>query len=172
MIQVAPRTQNMQDLWISYANEYLGKTNYLSHNKIVINYNRWCSDQTYRGQIASELNIKFTDQGFNKISSVGGGSSFDGVKYNESAFMMDISGRWKNYTDDDRFLNLINDKKLARLSLAIFEHSVDLKTFSHNTISQIATFRNKIKRVFKWLLSPLLYLRQISLLYIEQFKKR
>ena len=36
------------DLWIDYAKEYLGETNYLKHNKVCINYNQWFADIEYR----------------------------------------------------------------------------------------------------------------------------
>ena len=35
------RSKKDSALWKSYAREYLGRTSLLSHNKIVINYNRW-----------------------------------------------------------------------------------------------------------------------------------
>lgn len=38
----------MIDLWIDYAKEYLGETNYLKHNKICINYNQWFADVEYQ----------------------------------------------------------------------------------------------------------------------------
>ena len=49
--------KTMVELWIDYAQEYLGETNYLQHNKICINYNQWFADIDYRQEIADKLEM-------------------------------------------------------------------------------------------------------------------
>ena len=98
--------------WIDHANEYLGGTNYLN-DAIKINYNRWCIDQQYRRGVSSRLKLKFVDTGFNRVSSFGRGSSFDGLKYNCQASKMKVLERWKQ----------VNDAEFSR----VFGHPV-LKT--------------------------------------------
>jgi len=62
------------DVWISHAKEFLGETNYLTQQKVCINYNQWVNDIDYRRQIAEQLDLNFTDEGINIVSRRAGGS--------------------------------------------------------------------------------------------------
>ncbi|NEO54345.1 MAG: hypothetical protein F6K54_15385, partial [Okeania sp. SIO3B5] len=77
-LSVNSPNKTMIDLWIDYAKEYLGETNYLKHNKVCVNYNQWFADIEYRRKIAEKLQIEFSDAGIDKVTSFGGGSSFEG----------------------------------------------------------------------------------------------
>ncbi|HBL10233.1 MAG TPA: hypothetical protein DD379_02125 [Cyanobacteria bacterium UBA11162] len=107
------------DLWIAYAQEYLGETNYLK-NKVVVNYNNWFRDKEYRKQLASQLNIEFSDAGINEVKVQGGGSSFDGLQFHGQATNMDILNRWKHFSENPEFRKLLNNKKLIEYSERIF----------------------------------------------------
>ena len=113
---------NFVDLWINYAKEYLGETNYLRHNKVCINYNLWVGNKDYRQEIASKLRIKFTDVGIDKVHGCGGGSSFDGRELDGQAHKMDVNNRWKHYMENSVYCQLINNEQLLDYSHKIFGH--------------------------------------------------
>jgi hypothetical protein len=110
----------LPDLWILYAREYLGLTQVLNNNKVVINYNRWCADPAYRHQVALRLGLDFTDAGFEEVPPFGGGSSFDGLDYRAEASRMQVLNRFHSMVDREDFLNMFRDPLIVRLSDQIF----------------------------------------------------
>ncbi|MDY7004753.1 MAG: hypothetical protein SWX82_12555 [Cyanobacteriota bacterium] len=114
--------QTLADLWINYAKEYLGETNYLKHNKICINYNQWFADVEYRRQIADKLQMEFSDTGIDKVTSFGGGSSFEGKQFDGKATSMDVLNRWQKVADNPRYRELFNNQKILKYSERIFGH--------------------------------------------------
>ena len=111
---------NLTELWLQYAKEFVGETNYLKHNKISINYNLWVKNIDYRRETANKLNIKFTDAGIKKVSSLGGGSSFEKISLDGQADKMDVENRWKYYLDDPYYKKLINNEEILEYSAKIF----------------------------------------------------
>ena len=83
------------ELWIAYAKEYLGETQHLTNNKVVVNYNQWVTDFDYRKNIARQLKIDFLDKGLRDVPNFGGGSSFDKVDFSGKANEMKVFERWK-----------------------------------------------------------------------------
>jgi hypothetical protein len=120
MISVKDFRQNFVDLWIAYAKEYVGETNYLKHNKLCISYNQWCSNIDYRRSIADRLNLEFSDTGIDNIASHGGGSSFDKSNLNIKASEMETSKRWKHYADDPYYRKLVQNRELLFYAKQIF----------------------------------------------------
>lgn len=110
------------DMWIEYAKEYLGETNFLKNKKICISYNHWFADVNYRRDIASQLNLEFSDASINKVSRQGGGSSFEGREYHGKAMNMDVCSRWKYFADDPSYRKLFDNQELLEYSLQIFGH--------------------------------------------------
>ena len=126
LLRVYSKTLNLTDLWITYAQESLNETSYLKNRKIVIKYNDWFSDESYRKQIADEIGLEFSDFGFNEVVSAGGiGSSFDGTGFSGKASKMDVLTRWKLLIDDPLFRELINNKELIEYSTKLFGHIPD-----------------------------------------------
>ena len=107
-------------LWKTYANEFLGVTNYLDNEKICISYNDWFTSKTYREVLAKKIGIIFTDKGIDQVSSIGGGSSFDGMKYQGQARNMRVLERWRNYAENEVFRSFFMDGELLELSHCIF----------------------------------------------------
>ncbi len=105
-------------LWKQYAKEYLGETNYLGENKILINYNRFAVDKNYQKEIANKLNIKYECMNLDAVLAFGRGSSFSSTKHvaNKNCY----NERWKLFKDNPKFKELINDKELQELSNKIF----------------------------------------------------
>jgi hypothetical protein len=121
-IPVKPFNKTVIDLWIEYAKEFLGETQYLNHNKVFVNYNQWATDYAYRQNIADRLKLNFTDAGIDDVHTQAGGSSFDGTKYQGKASEMNTSGRWKYFADDPRFYKLLANEELIAYSERIFGH--------------------------------------------------
>lgn len=68
------------------------------------------------------LGYKFTDKSYKIVSKQGGGSSFDGRKYNRHADKMDVLQRWKEYWKDKKFRDLFTPEVIA-LANKIFDAS-------------------------------------------------
>lgn len=73
------------------------------HPCTVVNYNRWFLDRDYRRSLAEELNIPFSDRGIEQVAEAGGGSSFDGQKFEGHAQKMDVLNRYQAMKDDQIF---------------------------------------------------------------------
>ena len=112
--------QSFSALWTSYAIEFLGETNHLTHNKVSVNYNRWVVSKTYRQELATKLGLDFSDRGFGDVTHFGGGSSFDSSAYDGRAHEMDVLNRWKHYRDNPEFKELLNNERLHGYARKIF----------------------------------------------------
>lgn len=119
-VSVKSTQANFTDLWVSYAKEFLGETNFLTQNKVCVSYNRWIQDVDYRRTIAEQLGLTFTDAGFNQVARRAGGSSFDGTSHDGDPSKMNLTGRWKHYLGDDLYQSLLNNKALMAYSERIF----------------------------------------------------
>jgi hypothetical protein len=118
------------DLWKVHAREALGATSALAPGRLVILYNRWFSDQTYRQELATELGLEFTDRGIDSVPGIalpktefarfGCGSSFDNQRFHGQAQSMDVNVRWKRYRHDRFYRSLFNDIELRDLSEQLF----------------------------------------------------
>ncbi len=112
--------QTVAELWIDYAKEFLGQTNRLVHNKVVINYNLWVSDENYRAELATKLNLQSANIGIDAVKRNSGGSSFDGRAFDGQGSRMDVTGRWLHFKDDSEYLQLLNNQEVLRYSNEIF----------------------------------------------------
>lgn len=121
--------ENVTEMWISYAKEYLGETNYLKNNKIGINYNQWVVDANYRKLIALKLGLTFSDIGINDVNSFGGGSSFDRQKFQGKATQMNVLNRWKYFANNEFYLSLLKNDTLHQYSSRIFGHIPGTESF-------------------------------------------
>lgn len=111
--------------WKEHAREYLGETNYLGQEfqKVPICYNKWQQDVEYRQELCVQLGVYFTDRNYRKVSEVGRGSSFDGIKFDGRADEMDVHGRWRhlathpNEIRRQRYIDLLHvDPDIIELS--------------------------------------------------------
>jgi hypothetical protein len=107
--------------WKDHVRECLGLTNYLP-NKVCINYNKWCVDMDYRKEVAEKLGVDTFIPEWNEVSSFGGGSSFDILKFKDNAKQMKTDERWKTYEHDEEYLSYLQDKELTDLSERYFGH--------------------------------------------------
>lgn len=110
----------LTDLWLQYAREYLGESNNLKNNKVVINFNKWVSDKSYRKELAMRLGLKFSDRSMNKLTKSGPGSSFDKLKYANDAGKMKVLERWEVLKDYPFYREIFENKEIVELSNKIF----------------------------------------------------
>jgi hypothetical protein len=108
------------DLWLSYANEFIGATNHLDP-KVTVNFNRWFSDQAYRVSLSTVFGLPFTDDGLNRVASNGNGSSWSWTEFDHRAQEMKVLDRWQEFAMDQRFRKLFSNRQdVRRLSETIF----------------------------------------------------
>lgn len=110
----------MIKFWKRYAKEYLGYTNYLKHNKVVISYNKWFTDENYKKSLAKKLGLKYKYLEDKYVSKYGPGSSFDRRKFDGQAGKMKVLERWKAFKDFPFYRSIFEDKELIELSEKIF----------------------------------------------------
>lgn len=108
--------ENSVKLWKEYAKEFLRETQKLD-NVLPLNFNSWFSNEDYRKQLSIDLDLEFSDSGKNNLGYWG--SSFDGKEYKSNANEMDVINRWRNYVDDENYINLF-DEEIISLSKRIF----------------------------------------------------
>ena len=106
-------------LWEEYANEFLGKTNYLPKGTIFISFNQWFYDGNYRIKIANQLNLKNSDF---VLDLIGSRSSFDGHKFSlGGAREMKVLERWKFFKDNSIYHEILDScPEVRELSYEIF----------------------------------------------------
>ncbi|MEL6493066.1 MAG: hypothetical protein AAFQ95_24200 [Cyanobacteria bacterium J06621_3] len=97
---------SMVQMWLAYAKEFVGESTYLKRNRICVNYSQWCADTDYRRELSAQLEIPFSDAGLDKVSSFGGGSSFDGIGLSSRAKSMSVTDRWRQVAEDPTFKQL------------------------------------------------------------------
>jgi hypothetical protein len=113
--------QAMIRLWISYAEEFVGKTEILNYKKVSVNFNRWHVDASYRKQLAEQMGFQFTDAGREQVRGYGGGSSFDDRSMDNQGSKMDILSRWRAFESDQQFWQLFRDDSLLTYVDSIFD---------------------------------------------------
>ncbi|MEM7772248.1 MAG: hypothetical protein AAGA75_15925 [Cyanobacteria bacterium P01_E01_bin.6] len=106
--------------WKTYAREFLGETNFLTHNKLCVSFNTWHTDSDYRKHVAESLDFTFTDAGRERVKDYGGGSSFDGQEHDGKASQLKILDRWQLFEHVDAFWHLFRDDELLHYAERIF----------------------------------------------------
>lgn len=120
------RLRDFPDLWCRYAHHHLSPP----EGWEPLSYNEWVSSPGYRSQLQRRLSLPEIDVSRDRVSPVGGGSSFDGISLNGAARNMAVLQRWEAMQDDPlfQFLLLAEDKalelnqRLFRLALPDLQH--------------------------------------------------
>ena len=107
-------------LWKSQAREFLGETSQLP-DRVGVYFDRWFVDEEYRKAISRRLDVEFTDAGFSGVSQVGGGSSFDGTRFDGQSGAMDVLNRRDQLDPDEQRLleTVLADDELMELEARI-----------------------------------------------------
>ncbi len=111
-----PGMDRIVALWKAHAREFLGLTDHLE-NRICIYFNSWYSNLDYRRHISRQFGFRFTDNGFKKVSRIGGGSSFSGTEATDNQDL-DVLNRHRYLTGSERELleGAMADEELQELA--------------------------------------------------------
>jgi len=115
------------EIYKQYAEIFLKPGKQEECNIICINYNQWFLDPNYRIQLGRRFGVNITADEFQKVPSIGGGSSFDGTSMNGKAERMRVLERWKECQEDPGYRAIFKDIRLVELSDAIFGRIVPLQ---------------------------------------------
>jgi hypothetical protein len=80
------------ELWKQHARCYLGDAAPYPGRTAIL-FDAWFQDARYRAAISDALGVAFDDTGFGKVTAEGGGSSFDGTRFDGNARLMDVGNR-------------------------------------------------------------------------------
>lgn len=83
-----------------------------------VNFNHWFRLRPYREFLADSMGVRFTDAGIDDVVHHGGGSSFDGTKFDGRAQDMGVLERWRQVSP--RLYRAIFDETLTALAESIF----------------------------------------------------
>lgn len=70
-------------------------------------YNKWFASEGYRHKILHTLGLPCTDLSLPQVTTQGGGSSFDGLRYKHTPHNMQVLDRHLQYTDHPGYQNLL-----------------------------------------------------------------
>lgn len=107
-------------LWKQHARCYLGDDTAYP-GRVAVLFDRWFADQEYRRAISGALGVPFDDAGYGRVGGEGGGSSFDGTRYDGRAQEMAIGERVAALEPHERALHdvLFADAELRELQDAV-----------------------------------------------------
>lgn len=88
-------------LWKRHAREFLGRTRQLA-NAVFVDYDRWFASTDYRKRLSAELGFEFSDSEFSRVPDAGGGSSFDGQRFDGRNVEMNVLHRYQELHPEER----------------------------------------------------------------------
>lgn len=139
----------IKDRWVDFAEYCLAEETDSATDKIVVTYNKWVTDSTFRLQLSNLLGGKYSDTSLRHTSEFGGGSSFERTRIpwprlaakwrrlSSPQAWKSIPGiikaqlrssrpgrqtlsRWRLFEGDPRFKVMTNDPRVLELSHEIF----------------------------------------------------
>ena len=118
---VENRGGNDSDYYLKHRDERVKRLlEHYSQSKYHINYNKWVISKKYRDEVANYFNLKNTDRGLEEVGDFGKGSSFDRLKFDGKASEMNVFERYKDFLDDERYLEMINNEELKEQTQDLF----------------------------------------------------
>lgn len=97
---VKRHSSSFREMWVKYAYELIGATNFFPPVKVAFLFDEWFVNQKYREGISSSLGLEFTDVGLSRVTRRG--SSFDGMKFKYNAQEMNVLGRWSQIREEEK----------------------------------------------------------------------
>ncbi len=124
---LGPEMDRVLRLWKEHAREFLGRTRALE-NRTTILFDAWFTSEAYRRAISRRLGLPFNDKGFSRVSRIGGGSSFDGTKFDGDNRKLDVLNRVRYLSDAERRLldAATDEEELRELADAVAARGEDL----------------------------------------------
>jgi hypothetical protein len=90
------------------------------HPQRTIIYNRWFREAAYRRGLIESHGLTFTDADASRVSTSGGGSSFDGMAFDGRAEKMAVNERWRRYENDPQWRRVVGQVRLSDADRAAF----------------------------------------------------
>lgn len=111
--------QRAVGLWKQHARCYLRRDG--RGGAVAVLFDTWVRDREYRRAVSTALGLAFDDAGFGRVSGEGGGSSFDGTRFDGDGHRMDLANRVAALTAVERALldEIFADAELADLASAV-----------------------------------------------------
>ena len=115
-----PVLRRAVDLWKQHARCLLGDATPYP-DRVAVLFDRWFVDAGYRAAIAAALGLAFDDRGFGRVGAEGGGSSFDGTRFDGQPARMAVTDRVGALSPAERALleAVFDDRELGALQSAI-----------------------------------------------------
>ena len=115
-----PVLRRAMALWKQHARCLLGDAAAYP-GRVAILFDRWFTDADYRAAIARALGVTFDDRGFGRVGAEGGGSSFDGTRFDGDAAKMAVTDRVAALAPHERALLdvVLADPDIAALHAAL-----------------------------------------------------
>jgi len=117
---------NGLETYKQYAAEAMGHTKLVDHPaKVIVKFNDWFSSISYRKLLSKSLRLnKFSDEGLNKVTKYGNGSSFDNTNFNGKAQEMNVLSRWHQMKPDtnnyEAFSKAVSDPDIQDIARELF----------------------------------------------------
>lgn len=108
--------EESRERWKQHAREALGETSFLK-NKVVVKYNRWFGDESYRRCVENEMRLGVSDDGMQRVYGLG--SSFTGKERDGEASKMCVGDRYKHYLGNEVYMNFF-DAEMIRMAWTLF----------------------------------------------------
>lgn len=108
------------EIYKQYAEIFIDPGKQERLNLICINFNEWFNNSNYRIHLAQRLGVNINGDPFQKVPSIGGGSSFNGMAKDGKAQEMKVLERWKTSWRDPKYQAIFRDTHLVELTNAIF----------------------------------------------------
>jgi hypothetical protein len=105
-------------MWKQYAAVFAGDSTMVDTEYLCVNYNQWCESSDYRRDLAQTIGFATDGRPFNQVSSVGGGSSFQGVI--DDARNLGVNERWRAFMHDTFYRSLF-DEQIAAYGERLFK---------------------------------------------------
>lgn len=104
-------------LWKQHARAYLGQGRDYP-GRVAVLFDQWFDDAGYRKAISEALAVEFDDSGFGMVSADGGGSSFDGTRFDGRGHLMEVNDRVAALEPHERELldAIMSDPELRDIS--------------------------------------------------------
>ncbi|MEM7259121.1 MAG: hypothetical protein AAF404_17225 [Pseudomonadota bacterium] len=112
-IDVNRAVRMLVDLWLVYAREYCGRTEFLNRNRVGILFDQWVMDEDYRRDILDQLGITVRDNSNGKVPR-GGGSSFNEDQGRTQVSSAGVLNRWQHSDVSLEVRRLIEDTVESR----------------------------------------------------------
>jgi len=106
--------------WLDCWKEYARYCADPPEDTVPVIFDRWVIDQSYRRAVAEQLGLNYNERNLHALSTVGGGSSFDGTRADKATDHSRVLGRWRELADSGPMRALRTDPEVRRYTSELF----------------------------------------------------